>query len=692
MLAFLRTRGPRAACALPLALVLLAFLVPWPSSPAGGAPPDQGDHVPDELLVGFRDAVTSPSAEAVYVAEGAAKLEKLRGINVHRIRLRPSALSAVERKLRRLPQVAFVERNRRVPVSAIPNDPYYGDQWHLARISAPGAWDVTTGAPDIVIAILDSGVDPSHPDLAPKLVAGWNFYNNNGDTSDVFGHGTRVAGTAAAMGNDGVGVAGVAMRSGIMPVRVTDPNGFAFYSTIANGLTWAVQNGARVMNISFAGIAQSSSIRNAAEYVRSHGGLVVAAAGNCGCFDGTAENPWVISVSATTAGDGPAGWSSQGNYIDLAAPGEGILTTNWGSSYTGASGTSFSSPIAAGVIALMMAANPGLAPDQVEQMLKANADDLGPAGWDPQHGWGRINAHRAVAAAAGIGGGGGDTIPPAVSFTSPGNGATVSGSITVAAWASDNVGVSHIEFFVDGGLAATTGGPSGSFSWNTVTVGDGFHTLTARAYDGAGNVGTSSIGVSVANPVPDTAPPAVGFTSPGNGSTVAGSVTVTAVASDDVGVTFLEFLVDGSLVATTGGSSGSFIWDTTTAADGPHSLTARAYDAAGNVGSNTIAVTVDNAGEPPPDTQRPTLTISSPPYFSTVSGSIGVVLDTSDNVGVATVDVYFGITHLARLTSPPWHLTVNTWAQPNGLHPLIVGAADAAGNTTWALAWLNVRN
>jgi thermitase len=434
-----------------LALAVTA-LVPLP------APAADEDHVPDELLIGFHDHVAGAAAEAVYRAEGGTKLEKLARVNVHRIRLHRAPLNALEQRLRHRSEVKFVERNRRIPVALAPNDPVYGEQWHLPRISAPQAWDVTTGSPGVVIGILDSGIDASHPDLASKLVPGWNFYDGNANTWDVTGHGTRVAGAAAAIGNNGVGVAGVALGSRIMPLRVTDGGGWAYYSTIASALTWAADNGVKVMNLSFAGIAGSSTIRNAAQYVKSRGGLVVAAAGNCYCFDGTPDNPEVISVSSTGGADTLSEFSSRGNYVDLAAPGEGIRTTERGGGYSSVSGTSFSSPITAGVIALMMAVNPSLAPGQVEHLLEANTDDLGPAGWDASHGSGRLNASRAVRAAAGL---------PA---SGPSAGGPASLSLAFAGFARDRVGQGNSALAPDGIV-------DGTFTL-TLAPGAGARTIT----------------------------------------------------------------------------------------------------------------------------------------------------------------------------------------------------------------------
>src|SRR5262249_17298102 len=152
-------------------------------------------------------------------------------------------------------------------------DTYYPNEWHLPIIQAPQAWDITTGSTNIIVAILDTGVDGTHPDLAGKLVAGWNFYDTNSDTSDLNGHGPAVAGTAVAASDNTLGVAGVAWDCMIMPIRVSDSNGLAMTSTFATALTWAADNGARVANISFT-VSTSPTVASAAQYFQSKGGVV----------------------------------------------------------------------------------------------------------------------------------------------------------------------------------------------------------------------------------------------------------------------------------------------------------------------------------------------------------------------------------------------------------------------------------
>ncbi len=216
--------------------------------------------------------------------------------DLHVVELSEGDEQAMVARLSRNPHIKFAEVDRLVPHDLVTNDPYLGSQWHLATIKANAAWDLSQGS-GITIAILDSGVLPTHPDLVQ--VAGWNFYDNNANTADVSGHGTAVAGAAAAMANNGAGVAGVAGAARIMPLRVSDASGYAYYSTIANAVTFAADNGARVANASFSGVYASASVQSAANYFKSKGGLLVVSAGNSGANDGASATSAMIPVSAT---------------------------------------------------------------------------------------------------------------------------------------------------------------------------------------------------------------------------------------------------------------------------------------------------------------------------------------------------------------------------------------------------------
>src|SRR5258708_5707746 len=230
-----------------------------------------------------------------------------------------------------------------------------------------------------------------------------------------------------------------------------------------------------------------------------------------------------------------------------------------------------------------------------------------------------------------------DTTPPTVSVTSPGSGATISGTTSVTASASDNVGVVGVQFRIDGANfgAEDTSAPY-SVSWNTTGAANGSHTITAVARDAAGNRTTSApVTVTVSNaPPPDTTPPAVSITSPANGATVSATVTVTASASDNVGVVGVQFSIDGADFGAEDTSAPySISWNTGTASNGSHTIAAVARDAAGNrTTSAPVTVTVSNA--PPPDTTPPAVSITSPANAATGSATVTVTASASDNVRV----------------------------------------------------------
>jgi hypothetical protein len=318
--------------------------------------------------------------------------------------------------------------------------------------------------------------------------------------------------------------------------------------------------------------------------------IVILAAGNCGCFDSTPANQNIISVSATDAYDNLASWSSQGNFVDISAPGVGIYSTSNGGGYGSYSGTSLASPVVAGVVALMISANASLLPSDVATLLQANADDLGAAGWDPSFGYGRVNASRAVAAAAAsvpVS----DTTPPTATITSPATGSTVTGTVTVAVSASDNTNVARVDLYIDGAFyGSDTTSPDG-FGWNTSTTTNGPHTLSARAVDGAGNVGTSATVTATVSNLADTTSPTVVITS----TTInANKLSVSASATDNVAVTKVELYLDGSLIGTKTSTPYTFSVSLNSLALGTHTVNAKAYDNAGNA-SFSVPVSFTNA-------------------------------------------------------------------------------------------------
>ena len=510
---------------------------------------------------------------------------------LHVVAVSPESEEALVRALSQDPNIEFAELDMAVPLSATtPNDTRYSYQWHLPKIQAPASWD-SSKADNIVIAVLDTGVDAAHPDLSGKLLPGWNAADGGYDTSDIHGHGTAVAGTAAAHTNNANGVAGVAWNAAILPVRITNSSdGYAYWSDIARGLTWAADQGADVANISY-GVSNSATVANAAQYMRSKGGVVVVAGGNDGVDPGYANSPHMITVSATDSSDAKASWSNYGALIDVAAPGVSIQTTSRGGSYANWSGTSFASPVTAGVVAEIMGANPTLSADQVEQILENSADKIA-GDIHPYYGHGRVNAAAAVAMALSSTTVTVDSEAPSVNIFSPGSGNSVSGLVRVEVNASDDVGVTEVSLYANGTLIGTDGTAPYQFSWDSKQVADGVVTLSARAVDAQGNEGVSmNVGVTVKNQVTaDMMAPSITITRPADGSRVAGTVAVGVSATDDVSVAKVQFYIDGKLVSAASGATLSYNWNTRKAKYGAHKLEALATDGTGK--STRKAITV----------------------------------------------------------------------------------------------------
>ncbi len=290
------------------------------------------------------------------------------------------------------------------PTDTTPDDSLFSTQWHHAfdRLDSIGAWDFTQGSPDTIIGICDSGVDLDHPDLAGALVPGYNAVDNiaqvdgGGVNDDLVGHGSLVAGSAAAIGNNATGVSGVGWNFGIMPIKVANNSGgTAFLSDILEGARWASDNGAYTSNCSFGG-AEDPATRSSGGHIRLEGHLLVFAAGNDGLDNQVNDWDKVTIVGASTQSDAWAAWSHTGVGIDCIAPGSNIRSTNRTGGYSYTTGTSFSSPIAAGALMLIHDANPSLDADTVEFLLLNACDDKQAIGEDNQTGWGRINVGRAV--------------------------------------------------------------------------------------------------------------------------------------------------------------------------------------------------------------------------------------------------------------------------------------------------------
>jgi len=357
------------------------------------------------------------------------------------------------KSLRRDPAVQYAEPNYKVKASLAPDDEAFSFQWHYPLIDLPSAWDTTTGDDSVVVAVVDTGILSRHPDLTGQLVPGYDFIRDFANAGDGNGidpdpedpgnrsepgassfHGTHVAGTVAARGNNQLGVAGVAWSARVMPLRALGGSGsgtsydvnqaIRFAAGLPNDSGTLPQQPADIINLSLGGAGFSQADQDLLAQVRASGIMVVAAAGNealslpayPASYDG------VISVSAVDSQRRLARYSNTGSSIDIAAPGgdnsidlngdgypDGVLSTGStgvGFAYTFLSGTSMATPHVAGVLALMKSVNPALTPPDMDALLARGdlTDDLGPVGRDNQYGHGLVNAQRAVLAAIEAGG------------------------------------------------------------------------------------------------------------------------------------------------------------------------------------------------------------------------------------------------------------------------------------------------
>ena len=300
------------------------------------------------------------------------------------------------------PRVAEVQVDHVRQAAGRPNDPLVSSTWQYLQLTRlPRAWDVTTGT-GAVIAVLDSGVAAGHEDLAGGVLAGYDAIDGDTDSADVHGHGTLVAGIAAARGNNKRGIAGTAYGAKILPVRVLDSTGHGTDEVIAEGIRWAVTKGADVINLSLGGPEVAPVLRSAIVNAVAAGVVVVTAAGN----DGT-ETPFypaayapeiagMVAVGATDDAGSLTSFSSWGSWVSLTAPGWSVVGPARGGGYATGSGTSFAAPQVSGAAALLVAQNKARTPAQVEKDLVSTARDAGPRGVDSFYGYGVLDAAAAV--------------------------------------------------------------------------------------------------------------------------------------------------------------------------------------------------------------------------------------------------------------------------------------------------------
>jgi len=626
------------------------------------------EYAEGEIIVKFKANAKAANVKALQDKSGATELytSLLGGFKRVKIPASKSVEEMVE-LYRADPDVEYAEPNYIFHALMTPNDPYYSYQWHMPMINMEQAWDLSTGS-GVVVAIVDCGVayeDYGSFGLAPDLagtnfVQGYDYVNNDSHPNDDNGHGTHVCGTVAQTTNNSLGVTGVAFNCSIMPVKVLDASGNGYLSDVADGIYYAADNGAHVINMSLGSTSSSSTLQNACQYAYNKGVTIVCAAGNAGTS--TPQYPAsysvCISVSAVRFDSTLSYYSSYGSNIDLCAPGgdvyvdqngdgyvDGVLQqTHDGTNYTNFGyyfyqGTSMASPHVAGVAALILSKAGGggsLTPDQVKSYLVDNVVDLGSSGWDQYFGHGLADANAAVSAVGGN--------PPVANFS----GSPTSGCVPLTVNFTDLSSGSPTSWswnFGDGGTS-TQQNPSHTYT----TTGTYTVSLTAtNAYGSDTETKTAYITVNDL--------PMAGFT----GSPTSGEVPLT--------------------VNFTNQSSGatSYLWDfgdtqTSTATNPSHTYTA--------AGTFTVTLTATNSCGSDDEIKIDYITVTCTPPVADFSGSptsgeVPLTVNFTDlSTGATSWDWDFGDTKTSTAQNPS-HTYTST-----GTYTVALTATNSCGNDT----------
>lgn len=562
---------------------------------------------------------------------------------IYKLSLPPEAdVIKAAREYQQDPNVEYAEPNGIMRALITPNDPRYPNQWGLPQIGAPNAWGATTGSSEPVIGVVDTGADYNHEDLMGKIILGYDFVNNDNDPMDDNGHGTHISGIAAALTNNSVGVAGLNWNGKILAVKTLDASGTGTILKVAQGINYAAEHNAKIINMSFGDYTDWSTIKDAVIYAYNKGCLLVAAAGNEDtsnpCYP-AAYNDYVIAVAATDGNDKRSVWgadlaSNYGSYIDVCAPGSGIWSSWLSNNYRSKDGTSMATPFVSALLSMLSAINPGSTQTQLRIRLQDscdNIDALNP-GFAGQLGHGRINAAKTLGS-------------PAAQITSPTVQSFISGTVNIVGSAFG----SNFNFYtLSIGLGSSPAAYETLTVKTTAVAADTLYTLNTAAYpDGAY---TLKLAVQTADPYTseavtvttiDNTNPLAQITRPISGESVRGIVTIEGLADD---TNFEYYTVDYSynytpnnfiqiITSNTKQPGGPLCtWDTT-GIKGEYNIRLRAKDRAQNLSSGTIIVNVLETNVPDVNvTNHPQA--SPNPFNPVLQGSTYLHYKLSDNYAV----------------------------------------------------------
>lgn len=546
-----------------------------------------------------------------------------------------------------------------------PNDPFWSLQWGMETVGAPEVWSRTVGSSDIVIAVIDTGVNVVS-ELAGRVLPGWDFVDNDDDAADPHGHGTMSATVIAAAGNNGAGIAGVCWQCRILPVRVLGTDGTGTYDDIAAGIVYAADQGVDVINLSLGGPTSSQMLDEAVAYARDQGVLVVASAGNDNVTTPfwPAASPGALSVAGSDESDLKYSWSNYGTWVDVAAPGCNPAQDE-SAAYVWYCGTSSAGPVVAGIAALALSDSPALSGDALHDLIISSSVAV------TYVSAGRVDA-AALMTAIDAANTPADVIAPAAVFLAPGPGQHLRGQMTFSASVSDDVAVTGLELWSGSTLLAVGDPATGEAALDTSVLADGPVTLRWRAYDAAGNVGVVQRSFVV-----DNTAPSLLFGTPQASTSHSGWVTATPQVTD-VNLRRVELWVGGVPSSTAWQAPWSSVFDSRLLADGPVELRFRAHDRAGNVSVVSRQVVVSNT-EPAPQ-------IDWPNPGRVVRGDVGVNPSAVTVAPVASSTLLVDGVEVASWPYLPQIATWDTRGHAGGRAELEFRVTDQAGNTAFSPA------
>lgn len=635
------------------------------------------------------------------------------------LRIKTSSLNELK-KLQVDSEIQHIEKDKKRKIAAIPDDSYYTssgnfiatqyDQWNLRKIgllptdeSPDSGWKITTGSTNVAIAVIDTGIDTTHPDLSPKLwinsseiagnnidddgngyiddINGYNFADQNNNLTDIFGHGTHVGGIAAASTNNSAGVAGTCWSCKIMVLKVINSGGVAYDSDISDAIEYAVDNGAKVINMSLGGPGYSDILETAVDYAWNHDVLVVSAAGNYGSsasdsYPGGTEHS--LSVGSTTFLDTVPSYSNTGAKLDITAPGDQVLSTYLSGAgcvgntrYDCLSGTSMATPHVAGSAGLLYSLHPTWNAKQIRYALLNSPDKIGGfSGFDNTYGFGRLNALSALNSSSFSS----DTTAPTASLN-PISPAEVQGTIQITGTASDSniyiytVTITRtVDNYVIKQMSGRTSVSNSTLaSLDTTAYDDGNYQISLKVEDFAGN-STNAIPIQVTfdNAFTTTSPSLSQLLNTTRPS-FSWSTPVSFSASS------YEIFIDSNSYATTTQNNYTPANDLP---QGTHSWYVVAHDSGSNTRTtNTGSFNIDTL--PPND-----FTIS----ISQQSSSATATFSTNDsNSGISFYDISIDGGDYAVATSP-----YSIGSKPDGNHTVTVRAHDNAGNVKSSTATYSI--